>query len=80
MWDKEVTPSDELRTWFHHDPAADFAEFTRRYEAELTGPRQREGLRHLRALAGDAPVTLLTASKDPAHSHVAVLLEHVREA
>src|SRR5260221_7239676 len=34
LWLKEIAPSRELRTWFGHDPAK-FAEFRRRYEAEL---------------------------------------------
>ncbi|MEV0029759.1 DUF488 family protein [Nocardia sp. NPDC050793] len=79
LWDKEITPSNELRSWFHHDSAADFAEFARRYEAELSGEPQRRGLRELRELAAERPVTLVTAAKDPAHSHVAVLLDQLRE-
>jgi alkylation response protein AidB-like acyl-CoA dehydrogenase len=34
MWLKDVAPSHELRKWYGHDPAR-FAEFRRRYEAEL---------------------------------------------
>jgi uncharacterized protein YeaO (DUF488 family) len=34
-WLKAVSPSDELRHWYGHDPAR-FAAFTRRYEAEVT--------------------------------------------
>ncbi|MEV6279680.1 DUF488 family protein [Nocardia sp. NPDC051832] len=77
-WAKDVTPSNELRTWFHHDATADFAEFTRRYEAELTGDAQQEGLRTLRAEGERQRVTLVTAAKEPEHSHVAVLLKHLR--
>jgi uncharacterized protein YeaO (DUF488 family) len=39
-WCKEVAPSDALRKWYGHDPAK-FAEFSRRYEAELTEPGRR---------------------------------------
>lgn len=78
LWDKEITPSNDLRSWFHHDSAADFTEFARRYEAELSGDAQRRGLRELRELAAERPVTLVTAAKDPEHSHVAVLLDHLR--
>src|SRR5262245_41617557 len=34
LWIKDVAPSPELRRWFHHDPAR-WAEFQRRYRAEL---------------------------------------------
>ncbi|TQM26569.1 DUF488 domain-containing protein [Nocardia bhagyanarayanae] len=78
LWDKEITPSNDLRAWYHHDSAADFGEFAERYAAELSGAAQRRGLRELRELAAEHPVTLVTAAKDPEHSHVAVLLDHLR--
>ena len=37
-WLKEVAPSNDLRKWFGHDPEK-FAEFRRRYEAELAHQR-----------------------------------------
>jgi uncharacterized protein YeaO (DUF488 family) len=33
-WMKDIAPSTELREWFGHDPAR-WAEFQRRYKAEL---------------------------------------------
>ncbi|MFC9893006.1 DUF488 domain-containing protein [Nocardia sp. NPDC127579] len=77
-WAKDVTPSGALRTWFHHDPGANFDEFVRRYEAELAGDAQRQALTKLRDEGKQRRVTLVTAAKDPAHSHVAVLLAHLR--
>jgi uncharacterized protein YeaO (DUF488 family) len=35
-WEKDVAPSTELRRWYGHDPGR-FAEFARRYRAELAG-------------------------------------------
>jgi uncharacterized protein YeaO (DUF488 family) len=71
-WAKDVAPSTELRTWYHHDPAK-FEEFRHRYIAELQQPGPREALGRLRALAGDKPVTLLTATKALDLSQAAVL-------
>ena len=71
-WLKAVSPSDELRHWYGHDPAR-FAEFTRRYEAELTEPERAEALDKLRAEALSGPLTLLTATRDLDHSQAAVL-------
>ncbi|AQW21356.1 hypothetical protein PL11_005135 [Lentilactobacillus curieae] len=34
VWEKEIAPSKELRSWFSHDPEK-FAEFTTKYIAEL---------------------------------------------
>ena len=77
-WAKDVAPSAELRTWYHHDPAK-FDEFRRRYTAELAQPGAREALARLRALAADRPVTLLTATKDLDLSQAAVLAGLLRE-
>ena len=71
-WCKHVAPSDELRKWYGHDPAR-FEEFARRYRRELEDPGRAEALAHLRALASDGPVTLLTATKQTAISEAAVL-------
>ncbi|MDJ0379619.1 DUF488 family protein [Streptomyces sp. G-G2] len=71
-WPKEVTPSAELRTWFHGGGGS-FEEFRERYEAELAGAEAGAAVARLRGLAAAGPVTLLTAVKDPATSHAAIL-------
>jgi len=71
-WCKNVAPSDELRKWYAHDPDR-FTEFGRRYERELTEPQRAEALRHLRELAQNPPLTLLTATREAAISEAAVL-------
>jgi uncharacterized protein YeaO (DUF488 family) len=71
-WCKDVAPSHELRTWYGHQPDR-FEEFARRYRLELEDPRRAEVLGHLRELARDRPVTLLTATREPAISEAAVL-------
>ncbi|MET9774008.1 DUF488 family protein [Streptomyces sp. NPDC006367] len=73
-WLKEVAPSTGLRHWYHHDPGR-FAEFRRRYVAELEDPQHEEAAEELRALASDGTVTLLTATKDADHSEAAVLAQ-----
>jgi uncharacterized protein YeaO (DUF488 family) len=76
-WLKAVAPSDDLRRWYGHEPDK-FAEFTRRYEAELEEPERAEALSHLREEARSGPVTLLTATKDLARSEAAVLVAQLR--
>lgn len=73
-WCKAVAPSNELRKWYHHDPER-FAEFARRYRDELTQPEQAEALAHLRTLARDRNLTLLTSSKAVDISEATVLAE-----
>jgi uncharacterized protein YeaO (DUF488 family) len=69
VWLKEVAPSTELRKWFHHD-SPDWAEFQKRYRAELKGS---EALAELRALARKGTVTLVYGAKDEEHNHALVL-------
>lgn len=76
-WVKDVAPSTTLRRWFGHDPGK-FAEFESRYRQELDEPARRAALDTLRELAERGPVTLLTATRDVPHSHVAVLAELLR--
>jgi uncharacterized protein YeaO (DUF488 family) len=73
-WCKQIAPSSELRTWYHHDPEF-FAEFTRRYADELRDPEPAAALAHLRDLATRQTLTLLTATKDPDISEAAVLAD-----
>jgi uncharacterized protein YeaO (DUF488 family) len=73
-WLRDVAPSSELRRWYGHEPSR-FAEFRRRYLAELHDAGHREAAGHLRDLAAHDRLTLLTATKDVDHSHAAVLAE-----
>jgi uncharacterized protein YeaO (DUF488 family) len=77
-WCKAVAPSNELRTWYGHEPQR-FAEFTRRYRAELRRPEQAAALEHLRELARQDTLTLVTATKRVDISQAAVLAELLRE-
>ncbi|MER5756283.1 DUF488 family protein [Streptomyces sp. NPDC002088] len=71
-WPKGLTPSAELRRWYHAGEGA-YEDFARRYEAELAAPEAAELLDRVRESAGKGPVTLLTASKSPDRSHATVL-------
>lgn len=78
-WVKEVAPSTELRRWYGHEPAR-FAEFRLRYAAELREPQRAAALRRLGEAAMRGRITLLTATKDAAHSQAALLAEQLRAA
>ncbi len=73
-WLKTVAPSPDLRRWYGHAPDR-FEEFATRYRHELTGREPGQALAHLRRLAADGPLTLLTAVKNPEISEAAVLLQ-----
>ncbi|WP_327715128.1 DUF488 family protein [Streptomyces sp. NBC_00490] len=71
-WPKAMTPSTELRRWYHAGEGS-YEEFAGRYEAELAAPEAAELLARVRELARKGPLTLLTAAKTPEESHAAVL-------
>lgn len=73
-WCKQVAPSTQLRKWYNHDPER-FAEFERRYRVELEEPERAEAVEHLRALAEDGDLTLITATKHSEISEAAVLAD-----
>ena len=77
-WLKQVAPSTQLRHWYGHDPDR-HAEFARRYRAELADAAVAPALDELRALAAAGPLTLVTATKELALSHLGVLEKVLEE-
>ena len=69
-WMKDIAPSTALREWFGHDPAR-WAEFQRRYRAELQGHQVE--LDQIRALAQKGVVTLVYSARDELHNDAVVL-------
>ena len=79
LWLKDVAPSAELRTWFHHDPQK-FPEFRRRYKAELKSEAAQEVLTKLREIAKQGQLTLVFAARDAEHSNAVVLKDLLLES
>ncbi|GAA4763595.1 DUF488 domain-containing protein [Actinomycetospora chibensis] len=73
-WCADVAPSTSLRRWYGHDPSR-FDEFAGRYRAELDEPGRAAALEHLRGLAAERTLTLLTATRQPEISQAAVLAD-----
>jgi uncharacterized protein YeaO (DUF488 family) len=75
LWLRDIAPSDDLRRWFDHDPAR-FAEFSRRYRAELTANKDAVSRMDDPLRAG--PVTLLYAAHDAKYNHARVLSDYLK--
>ncbi len=73
-WFKDLSPSDELRQWFGHEPDR-FAEFRRRYIKELSTPDKQALLRLIAETAEKSAVTLVYSAKDTEHNNAVVLRE-----
>lgn len=71
LWDKDISPSTELREWFHQDPATRWTEFEEKYRQELLA---NPAFQQLKAYIHTKPVvTLLYSSHDEEHNNAVVL-------
>lgn len=77
QWRKDLSPSTALRQFYGHRPER-FAEFTKRYVAELRKQEAAAAVEELVDLNRRRPVTLLTASQDLERSGAAVLAKHLQ--
>jgi uncharacterized protein YeaO (DUF488 family) len=75
LWAKALTPSDELRRWYHGHRDGE-GEFAARYRTELDAADTAAVLEQLTA---HDEVVLVTAVREPEHSHVPVLREWLSE-
>jgi uncharacterized protein YeaO (DUF488 family) len=71
-WPRALSPSNELRQWYGHDPKR-AAEFRSRYLGELA--THTDELAAQRAMIKGRTVTLLTATREIDLSHATVLRE-----
>lgn len=69
-WNKEITPSPELRKWFNHNEER-FNEFAIRYRLELS--KKEDELQRLRTIAATQPLTLLFGAKSLEINHAVIL-------
>lgn len=75
-WWKEITPSDELRKWFGHDPGK-WHEFKERYRHELMD-KKGEVKEFLQEIDQRKRLTLLYGAKDEKHNHALVLRNYLQ--
>lgn len=70
-WIKEISPSNELRSWFNHDEKK-WEGFKQRYQEELK--RQVDHIIYLKSLEKKhKKISLLFAAKTKAHNNAVVL-------
>lgn len=75
-WIKTVSPSNELRHWFGHEPAK-WKEFQRRYFAELD--RKPETWQPLLEAAQEADLTLVFSARDEEHNNAVALKNYLEK-
>lgn len=75
-WIKPLTPSSELRAWYHADKEKRFEEFAEKYAAEL---KEKKDLKDLfKEKYTSQTVTLVSANKDLARSHIPTLMKFLK--
>lgn len=84
LWAKDVAPSKELRTAWHHDPdwreGQGFAGFRRAYEQELATEPAKSALEALiEAITGKRTVTLLYGAKTDTETHATILKDLIEQ-
>lgn len=76
-WMKDVSPSNELRRWFSHDPSK-WEEFRKLYKKELAD--MSGGLEKLRQLeARHGTITLLYSSREERYNNAVALKEFLTQ-
>ena len=76
-WLKEISPSNELRKWYGHDPAK-WEEFRQRYKNELI--QFQSELKRLKKLEKEYGIlTLLYSSREEKYNNAVALREFILE-
>jgi uncharacterized protein YeaO (DUF488 family) len=75
-WVKAVSPSNELRHWFGHEPAK-WKEFQRRYFAELD--QKPETWKPLLEAAQQGDITLVFSARDEEHNNAVALKSYLEK-
>lgn len=77
VWEKDITPSPELRKWFHEDQAEHWEGFAAMYRKELEN--SEAALRFIDTIKHHHTITLLYASKAPIYNHARILQRFLQE-
>ena len=75
LWAKEISPSNELRQWFHENPDGNWQKFEDRYRDELEKSPAMDDF--LNQLQGHQVVTLLYSSKNQTENNALVLKDYL---
>lgn len=75
-WLKDLSPSPELRKWYHADKAGRWDEFCERYRSELAA--RPEELQKLRQEARKTDITFVYAAADQDHNSARLLRDYLQ--
>ena len=64
LWLKDITPSANLRRWYHENPTQNFDGFVSRYHEELHGDTEQAAIKRLLEAGEDVPGAQLVRGND----------------
>jgi uncharacterized protein YeaO (DUF488 family) len=71
LWMKDIAPSEQLRTWFNHEPSK-WGEFQKKYKTELS--EKQAAIKRLEQLEKEKGlITLIYSAKDTEHNNALAL-------
>lgn len=73
LWAKDISPSTDLRKWFHEDPEGRWPEFEKKYLEDLKNNEVFASLKKL--LSSKEKVTLLYSSHNEKQNNAVVVLK-----
>lgn len=76
LWSKAVSPSNELRHWFGHEPSK-WKEFQRRYFVELE--KKPDTWQPLLRAAREGDITLVFGARDEEHNNAVALKSYLEK-
>lgn len=77
LWEKQISPSTQLREWFHVNRIGRWDEFTRKYLAELKVSEAFKSFCDI--VRQHRVVTLLFSSKDREHNNAVIVKEALQQ-
>lgn len=77
LWAKDITPSTQLREWFHEDREGRWEEFRKKYTDELKNSQAVKDF--IDKIKDKSTVTLLYASKNATENHALILRDFLKK-
>lgn len=77
LWAKDITPSPELRKWFHQDIDNRWDAFFSSYQKELSESNKMKEF--IEEIKKHKVITLLYASKYAQHNHALILKDYLEK-
>ena len=77
LWAKDISPSPDLRKWFHQNMETNWDSFITLYNKELSSSDAMKTF--METIRNHQVITLLYASKEPERNHAVILKKYIEK-